>query len=85
MPKGNKNAIKSSKRLNIGLRLPEHVIKKADERAKQLDLNRTDIVETLCCYLSITFDDACINQCELGKLTTLVQNLIHTNNLKTEV
>ena len=77
---------KAEKRLNIGLRLPEHVINKADERAKQLDLNRTDIIErALRCYLGIAFDDACINQCELSKLTTLVQNLIHVNNLKTEV
>lgn len=77
---------KSEKRLNIGLRLPENIILKADERAKELNLNRTDIVEkALKCYLGITFDSDCVNQPELSKLTELVQTLITANNLKTEV
>lgn len=77
---------KSEKRLNISLRLPEIVIVKADERAKELDLNRTDIVEkALRCFLGMGFELDCVNQTELEKLKNLVQTLIKANNLKTEV
>lgn len=77
---------KTERRLNIGLRLPENIINKADERAKELNINRTDIVEkALRCYLGITFDTDCANQTELTKLTELVQTLITVNNLKTDV
>lgn len=77
---------KPEKRLNIGLRLPESVIAKADERAKELDLNRTDIVEkALRCFLGIGFDIDCSNQTELDKLNNLVQTLIKANNLKIEI
>lgn len=77
---------KSEKRLNIGLRLPESIIFKADERAKELDLTRTDIVEkALRCFLGINFDIDCINQSELDKLNDLVQTLIKANNLKVKI
>lgn len=77
---------KPDKRLSISLRLPENIIEKADARAKELDLNRTDIVEkALRCFLGIGFELDCVNQSELEKLKSLVQTLIEVNNLKTEV
>lgn len=76
---------KSDKRLSISLRLPENIIERADARAKELDLNRTDIVEkALRCFLGIGFEVDCVNQSELEKLKSLVQTLIEVNNLKIE-
>jgi len=76
---------KPEKRMNIGLRLPESVIAKADEKARELELNRTDIVEkALRCFLGIGFDVDCANQSDLEKLNILVQTVIKVNNLKVE-
>ncbi|MBW4450764.1 MAG: hypothetical protein KME38_29045 [Spirirestis rafaelensis WJT71-NPBG6] len=79
-------ASKQEKRLNISLRLPDFVVEKTDERAKELQLNRTDIVEkALRCFLGIGFDVDCSSQNELERLNGLVQTLIEANNLKTEI
>jgi metal-responsive CopG/Arc/MetJ family transcriptional regulator len=81
----NKNIDMSKEtRINISLRLPETLLDRADARAKELDIKRTDIIEkALRCFLGVGFEPECTNQSEIEKLKTLLKTVIEANNLKT--